>query len=357
MSHAGKTQCPYCKKWYKNLKAHIKRMHPDEAPVDVGGSSKSTDALEKELAKKLLSKKKVGEKELTVEDVLKEEGKGKSKKERDKEREEKKKKLKKQKRKVLRKIEVDYWITDLHDAEIGIYQKERFMAKNRQFSRNLELVGAVKEEGKPDGMFGYMTDSWDDIPLKDMAKRRLVIKWFNSESVAWLGTIEEMVINSMRSSVGANDILPAFKVLIPRYKYVIDLTKEHTKFPKVGEIYTFPLKDEKSDQWHIFTFDEDRFTVGSDWSVLHGDDELIARIDEKVMNIGGKFVIEIYEGPWAKMKNLYNVIVLFAMMLKFNREIQKKLEKLRDYVESGKVKLTISASEEKFMMNPRALRR
>jgi len=353
-----KDQCPYCKKWYRNINAHIKRLHPNEKPVECGEiKSSSTKELEKELAKKILSQQKPKEKELTVEEALKEEIKDKSPEEVEKEREKKKEKLKKQPRKVARKIVVDFWLTNLHDAEIGIYQKERFMAKNRMFSRSLELIGAVKEEGKPDGMFGYLSESWDNIPLKDIAKRRLVMKWFNSESVVWLGTIEEMVLYSIQNTYGSTVPVPAFKVMIPKSKYIIDLAEKKTKFPKLGEIYTFSLKDEKKDEWHVFTFDEDRLTIGSDWSILHGDDELIGKIDEKVVNIGGKFVIELYESAWLNMPGLVNVIVLFTMTLKFNKEIQKKIKKIIEYLELNKIKLNISASEEKFMMNPRVFRR
>lgn len=356
----GKTQCPYCGKWYKNVNSHITRSHPKEEHVDTDGSTSgggSTDALENDLAEKFLKKNKGKKKGLTVDEILNSEGdSGFNKKERDKRRAKKKKKQKR-KKEVIKKMEVDFWLTDLHDAEIGVFQKERYMAKNRQFSRNLELVGAVKEEGKPDGMFGYMSDSWDEVPLEDFAKKRLVLKWFNSESVSWLGTLEEIVITSMKSSIGSNDELPAFKCIIPRYKYVVDLTKEHTKLPKLGEIYTCALKDKKEDKWHCFTFDEDRFTIGSDWSILYEDDELIGKIDEKVMNIGGKFNIEWYDEKWYKFKPLQRVVVLFTMMLKFNKEVQKKIRKLREYVELGKVTLDISAQEEKFLRNPRALRR
>ena len=37
-------------------------------------------------------------------------------------------------------VEVDFWMTDLHSTKIGIYQRERFMAKNRAFSKNLRLL-------------------------------------------------------------------------------------------------------------------------------------------------------------------------------------------------------------------------
>ena len=55
-------------------------------------------------------------------------------------------------------VVIDFWLTNIHDAEIGIFQQERYMAKNRLFSKNLEIVGAVKEKGKVDGIFGYNTE-------------------------------------------------------------------------------------------------------------------------------------------------------------------------------------------------------
>ena len=139
----------------------------------------------------------------------------------------------------MKKVVVDYWLTDLHNAEIGIYQRERFMAKNRMFSRNLELVGKVSEEGKADGMFGYNSARWDDIPEKDIGKKRLIMKWFNMESVGFLGSIEEMVAESITNSTGSDDTIPSFRVVLPRYKYVINLMKNHTRLPKIGEVFSF----------------------------------------------------------------------------------------------------------------------
>ncbi|MHA1820844.1 MAG: hypothetical protein ACTSU2_00720 [Promethearchaeota archaeon] len=350
MSHQGKQKCPYCGKWYKNLNSHISRMHPNEKKVGSSSKGKSTDSLERALAKQFLSS---SHQDSDSEFSDKEE------KEHNKKDDKKSKKDKKKGKKPtwVKQIVVDYWMTNLHGAEMGIYQKERLMAKNRQFTSNLELIGSVKEEGKPDGMFAYNAESWDNVPLKDLAKKRLVIKWFNGQSVAWLGTIEEMVINTMRSSIGANDFLPAFKILVPRYRYVVDLTKEHTKLPKMGEIFTFALKDEKNDKWDLYTFDENRFTIGSDWNILRGDSEIVGKIDEKKLNIGGKFEVEFYDEDLYKNRAFKTVVILFTMMLKWKDAIKDKIEKIRKYLEDGRIKLDISANEEKFLMNPRSIRR
>jgi hypothetical protein len=342
-----KTKCPHCGKWYKNVNAHITRVHK-------GGSSKSksksVDQLESDLAKKFLGSEQEKESKPTKsqKDILKDSKK--SSKESSKPNE-----------KFDKKVVVDYWLTDLHNAEIGIYQRERFMAKNRMFSRNLELVGKVSEEGKADGMFGYNSAKWDDIPDKDIGKKRLIIKWFNMESVGFLGSIEEMVADSITNSIGSDDTIASFRIVLPRYKYVINILKNHTRLPKIGEIFSFCLMDEdkkkKQKKWQVFTFDEKRLTIGSDWEVLLGEDRILAKIDEKKLNIGGKYNVFFYDKEYYNDVNFYRIVLLFTMMLKFKKEIFRKIVKIRKMMKDEKYVFEISSDEEKMMMNPRALRR
>ncbi len=343
----GKTKCPHCGKYYKNLNAHITRVHKDGKSKS---KSKGVDELEKDLAKKFLgsSKKKSTASDKAQKEVLKKE-------------KTKKGFVEKKREKFKKKVVVDYWLTDLHNAEIGIYQRERFMAKNRMFSRNLELVGKVAEEGKADGMFGYNSARWDDIPEKDIGKKRLIMKWFNMESVGFLGSIEEMVAESIANSTGSDDTIPSFRIVLPRYKYVINLMKNHTRLPKIGEVFSFCMmrkdKKTKTKKWQIYTFDEKRLTIGSDWEVLLGEDRILAKIDEKKLNIGGKFNVFFYDEEYYKDLNFFRVVMLFTMMLKFKEDIFKKILYIRKALEDEKYVFEISSDEEKMMMNPRALRR
>ncbi len=260
--------------------------------------------------------------------------------------------------KFEKKVEVDLWLTGLHGAEIGIYQKDRFMAKNRAFSRNLDLIGAVRDEGKADGMFGIDKDNWHDVPDKDLATKRLVLKWFNSESVAHLGTIELIVLNSLTASIASDDELPVFKCVIPNYDFLVDLKKEHTRLPKIGEMFGCAIKDAREGHWLPIQFDEKRATVGSDWDVKVGDkSKVVARIDEKLLNVGGKFIVTFYDKSLYKLAPFFKTVILFTMMLKFKKDIMDTIGKLRAKIEHGVIKLDPAPEEEKFMWNPRLLRR
>lgn len=247
-------------------------------------------------------------------------------------------------------VEVDFWWTNLHAAKIGIYQRERFMAKNRNFTRNLDLIGAVKEAGKVDGMFGFEEDNWSHA---NPSMRRLIIKWFNSQSVAYLGTIEEMALNSLSSSIGANDTLPSFKVILPRYEFIVDLQKEHTRL-RVGEIFTFPLL--VKDEWHVFAFDEKRLTIGSDWEIKRGN-KVVGKIDERVINVGGKFLVHFFDAKLYKDVNFYRTVILFTMMLKFKSEIYSQIKEARAAYLEGKAPIEVCQDEIRLLRNPRTIRR
>jgi hypothetical protein len=260
--------------------------------------------------------------------------------------------------KFEKNVEVDFWMTDLHGAKIGIYQRERFMAKNRAFSKNLDLIGAVREEGKPDGMFGLDTDNWHEVAQKDLATKRLVLKWFNSESIAHLGTIEQIVLNSLTASIASDDELPVFKLVIPNYDFLVDLKKEHTRLPKLGEMFGCAIKDAKENHWLPVQFDEKRATIGSDWDVKVGDkSKVVVKIDEKLLNVGGKFIVTFLDKRLYKLAPFFKTVILFTMMLKFKKDIMSSIAQLRDLVEQGKIKLDPAIEEEKFMWNPRLLRR
>ncbi|MBN2151248.1 MAG: hypothetical protein JW839_07385, partial [Candidatus Lokiarchaeota archaeon] len=154
------------------------------------------------------------------------------------------------------------------------------------------------------------------------------------------------------------DELPAFKCVIPNYDFLVDLKKEHTKLPKLGEMFACAIKDEKEDHWLPVQFDEKRATIGSDWDIKVGDkSKVVAKVDEKLLNVGGKFVITFLDKHLYKLKPFFKTVVLFTMMLKFKKEVMNGISKIRALVEKGKVKLDPVPTEEKFMWNPRLLRR
>ena len=121
----------------------------------------------------------------------------------------------------------------------------------------------------------------------------------------------------------------------------------------------FPLLiDETKNLWELYRFDEDVLSIGKDFDVIRvNDNKLIAHIDEKVVNVGGKYVIKVYDQKAWENEPLKNVILLFAMALKFLDPIKNKLKRTKKMLSDGAITLDISAQEEKLYRNPRALKR
>ncbi|NHI94030.1 MAG: hypothetical protein EAX96_16190 [Candidatus Lokiarchaeota archaeon] len=257
------------------------------------------------------------------------------------------------KRKALKTINVDFWITALHGAEIGIRQQEQWQSKSRAFSKDMEIIGDFSINSQKMGFFAIREDEWKN-------NDRLVIRLFkeNDKSLTWLSSIEECVSLSLAHSLGANEILPSYLVIQGKGKEMFPLEKVNTKLltqHKMGEVFVFFLEKKKG-LVDILEFKEKRFTIGCDYEVNnHSTGEMIAFIDSKKFNIGGKVEIEIYDPTYAEIEEFINIIVVFAASLKYHDEINKKLESLMKEVKSGHP-IKVSHHEMELFRNPRRVR-
>jgi len=269
-----------------------------------------------------------------------------------KEEEEKKKKEEKKKGGV-KKIVVDLWKTGLHGAEIGIREKETRMSKSRQFSRDLDLIGAVEVDGEKAGHVGMRTGPWElpkGAKKEDEYKRRLIIKAF-SESGNWDGTIEELIGWEIKNSVSVGESQPAFMCVVSGTKYLTLIEKLHTRW---RANYSFQIINE-DETVGLYTIKADRFSLGSDWYIEDVTGKKVAEVDGKVLDIGGEFEIKIFDEELGKNKVFVNTLKLFAATLKYLDEVEDKIKETVNAIGKG-YKLELEKSEIKFFKNPRLIR-
>ena len=253
---------------------------------------------------------------------------------------------------LVKKIDVDFWATGLHGAEIGIRQQEQWQSKSRAFSKDMEIFGEYKFNGKKEGFFGIRKKEWDD-------NNRLVIKLFREteKSLSWISSIEERNALSIAKSLGANEVLPSFIVIQGKGKQMFPLEKVNTKLVtqgKMGEIYVFFI-NVKKEGVEVLEFKEKRLTWGCDYEVNnHSTGEMVAFIDSKKFNVGGKVVIEIFNPEFASNIEFITIITAFATTLKFHDEINRKIEYLMKLVKEGS-KLKVSHKEMELYKNPRRI--
>lgn len=255
-----------------------------------------------------------------------------------------------------RKIILDLWKTKMHGEIIGIKQKEQYMAKERQFNPDLELIGEVKELKKEIeetiGYVGYRKKLWDEIPSK--LERRLIVKLF-SKSMYHQGTLEEMVGREFTRSLSARQDYPCFMAMIDGSEYTISLGKIRGGwlFP---EWFVFRVDDEKG---FIPIILKHKHGLGIDYRVVNGiGDKQFGLINGHKFDIGGKYDITLKSTDDRLLSNvLIRTLILFATSLKFHSDINDKIREGTKLMKKGEWLPPLSQNELDLKRNPRAILR
>ena len=276
-----------------------------------------------------------------------------------------------------KRIEVDSWKTKMHGATIGIRQKDQYRAQSRQFTASMQVVGDVEffsyspedlnkapeERGKPEKVKDYKEvlainqGFWDlkeeNSVIKKAAEkykdtyepsawqpflRRLVIKEFSElkrdakkkgHAGRWRGTIEESVLMGISMTFGEREPRPFFYINIPGYNYRIALMRTHTF---IGDRYMFTIPNPNTGELTTFELRGKRMTPGDDFECFNAEtDELIASLDDRKLNIGGKVTITFRDEPEFEQINrstvLRAVLILFAVLIRYMDDINDKYDK------------------------------
>ncbi len=272
----------------------------------------------------------------------------------EKKKKEEEKKKEKKKKGTVKKVVVDLWKTGLHGAEIGIREKETRMSKSRQFSRDMDLIGAIEVDGEKAGHVGMRKGPWElekDAKKEDKYKRRLIIKAFN-ENGNWDGTIEEILGWEIKNSVSVGEPQPAFMCVVSGTKYLTLIEKLHTRW---RANYSFQMVNEDEASVGLYTIKADRFSLGSDWYIEDVTGKKVAEVDGKVLDIGGEFEIKIFDEELGQNEVFVNTLKLFAATLKYLGDIEDKIKDTVNAISKG-YELEVDKLEIKFFKNPRLIR-
>lgn len=252
--------------------------------------------------------------------------------------------------KFNKKIEVDLWKTGAHKVEIGIKKEEVLRSKSRQFTKDMDIYGEVKQNGELYGYVSYRETPW---ALEDPNKQ-IVIKLF-TKSINWKASLEQLVAKSFMQSIPADRAMPVFMININNTDHLITLEKTHRK-PAIGKsIFAFNIIDDDNNV-HVYAIETDRLSLGSDWFVLDEQREKIAEIDGSKFNVGGKYTIKID----TKSKNydsaLDSVLILFSALNRFLEDVDKHLDSSVKKIKKGEVKAQITKEEAMLYLNPRRIK-
>lgn len=254
--------------------------------------------------------------------------------------------------KVKTKFVIDLWATDLHSEKIQLFKHARRASKDRQWSKDSDIIGIINRDGKEWGPIAYRKDEWK---TSDYLKSKLILKTF-TQSNYWRGSIQLLVGRSVMLSQVSNEPSPVFLVNYNDSQFVTYLQKVPHKnfFSTQGEVWGFDLLiSDETGEIQTFEIDDNRFTLGTDFYVKNINDQIVAKIDGKILNVGGKYEIEIYDEDLAKNKRFYTSIVLFTSIIEFIDDIKNRLKIIIRLLQRPGEKLDLDWSEKELYFNPR----
>ncbi len=249
---------------------------------------------------------------------------------------------------MVSKIHIDFWATSLHGEEIGIKQKEQWISKSRQFTRDMDIFGKIIRDGDDYGIVAYRTKALE----KD---KRLVVRGFTDKGV-WIGSLEELLAREIRNTVLLDEPTFSYAIIQPDYDYVtiIDRVIKRGLFQK--EYYVFDIFIDKG-VIETYTIESARVSLGSDFTVKRENDgKKVATIDSKVLNIGGAVEIRFHDEKAKENPVLERVLTMFAAGLRFADEQKKKIEELKKQFKGKGGVFKIPREELALYENPRRIK-
>nr|MDO8113373.1 hypothetical protein [Candidatus Sigynarchaeota archaeon] len=219
----------------------------------------------------------------------------------------------------------------------------------------------VDQDGKVDKkryLENYLTRKFDEFAG---INKRLIVKVFRDMAHSeidkrgtWLGSIEQSLLESMTLTFGEKDPLYTGVITLPGFDYQIQIARAHAV---TGHRFVLPVISRKVNMEDLFEasvmkgvdievksqdklpinyyvkfflVEGKRFTPGSDYVVkdpMNGY-KIVAEIDGKAVDIGGRWDITIDDDALAKDPLFRSNLVLFTCMVKYHPEMQKAMRGL-----------------------------
>lgn len=246
------------------------------------------------------------------------------------------------------RFKVDLWATDFNDVELGILRDTQRQAESRQFTKDMNVIGQVRENGERTHLIGWREGLWDD---NEGADKRLVLKLF-TESMNWKGSLDQMMGRSLQLTHAAGVPTPAFSLILARHEQVIQLERCARKIPLFPQAFSFFIMDD--DGARHFRLRQKRFSIGADYVLYDQRNRKIAEIDRRVLNLGGAWKVKILAN--AMDAKLQSTLTLFCAMQRFNRKCRREVRKLHRQMLKADGPLKLDHQEEDLYMNPRRVR-
>ncbi|MEM5516036.1 hypothetical protein WNY37_03675 [Henriciella sp. AS95] len=248
-----------------------------------------------------------------------------------------------------RRFKVDLWLTDINTVELGIMKHTQHEADSDQFTKDMEVIGQVKEDGERTGILAYRKEAWNE---SDGMKRRLIIKQF-TDSMNWRGSMEFMMGRSLALSIGARGVpVSAYTLNLARHDQLIQLERSAHKWLFMPEYFSFFI--ETDDGPRFYRLRRKVIAIGADYILYDGRGRKIGVLDHHILNLGGSWHVKLRES--AAYIELEVALQMFCAMLRFNHDARNHVKRQLRKVTRGETDLDLDHHEKDLYANPRKLR-
>lgn len=247
------------------------------------------------------------------------------------------------------RFKVDLWLTDMNLTELGIMKHTQHEAQSDQFTKDMEIIGQVKEDGERTGILAYRKEAWNE---SEGMKRRLIIKQF-TDAMNWRGSMEFMMGRSLALSIGARGVpVSAYTMNLARHDQLIQLERSAHKWPFQPEHFSFFI--ETKDGPRFYRLRRKIIAIGADYILYDEAGRKIGVLDHRILNLGGSWKVKVRDA--AAYTELDVALQMFCTMLRFNREARKHVKSQLRKVSRGEADLDLDHHEKDLYANPRKLR-
>lgn len=248
-----------------------------------------------------------------------------------------------------RRYKVNLWLTDINDVEIGILKQTQHRAKSRQFSKDMDVIGEVRENGERTGLIAYREGLWK---AEEQRQRRLVIKLF-TDKMNWQASFDMMLARSLQLTHGANGFpVTAYSVNIEGHEQIVQFERSAYKWPFLPEKFSFFLLRE--DGPHFYKLRRNIVALGADYTLYDQHDRKIGLIDGKWITLSGVWNVRV-DAAHADPR-LDCILQLFCAMLRFNDDTRRHIWQLSRGIRAGRIEPVLETQESDLYMNPRRVR-
>lgn len=248
-----------------------------------------------------------------------------------------------------RRYKVDLWLTDLNTVEVGILKQTQHRAKSRQFSKDMDVIGQIKEDGERKGIVAYREGLWKN---DDKMQRRLVIKLF-SEKMNWRGTLDMMLGRSLQLTHGAGGFpVTSYAINIAGHEQIIPLDRSARQWPFMPERFSFFILTDQGPK--LYKLRRKIVSFGVDFKLYNEHNKKIGLLDGKVISLGGTWKVRVDAAHASKELDI--VLQLFCTMLKFNDDARRHILQLTKSIAKDNITPKLGSQETDLYMNPRRTR-